>query len=124
MIAMHALPVPNVVRSGNEGSMSILLLQWNPDIPGVADRTWELPEHVCITGPAPKRFAYAIDRRGQDSYQLKVLWNQMSLEWKNLTRRQLLTTALTPILKALGTDLGELLERPMPTSKHRSQKAA
>lgn len=88
-------------------------LRWDLDAPGVADRAWHLPAGVCLNGPAPERFGVTIFRQSDNAYRVRVLWNQLCLSWQELTRVQIMTSALTPLLRALGTDLWYLLEQPI-----------
>src|SRR5436190_166500 len=103
--AMRYLPTPIIVRRFEEESfkpaLPALALRWDPDATGVADRSWHLPDHLCINGPAPERFGCAIERIGEDAYHVKVLWNRLCLSWSSLTRRQILATALAHVLNIL-----------------------
>jgi hypothetical protein len=111
------LPKPQVERCFFENSfeppLSAMALRWHPDGHGVAERTWHLPENVLLKGPAPHRFGITIHRQGDDSYQVRVLWNQLSLRWDDLTRVQIMASSLAIILNALGTDLWYLLNQPV-----------
>jgi hypothetical protein len=88
-------------------------LRWDPDAPGVAERAWHLPAGVCLNGPAPEHFGITIFRRTANAYRVRVLWNELCLDWQELTRVQIMTSALAPLLRALGTDLWYLLEQPV-----------
>src|SRR5260370_37376266 len=111
---MDALPRPEVLRRFTDAAcqppLAALSLRWGAS--ALADRLWELPENICLTGPAPERFGFSIARHGDDSYGLRVLWNRTLLSWPDLTRVQILTSALAPLLAALGTDLWQLLAEP------------
>ena len=111
------LPKPEVTRCFFEESFDPPLpamdLGWDPDGPGVAERVWHLPDCVLLKGPAPHRFGITIHRQGRDSYQVRVLWNQLSLRWDDLSRVQIMASSLTNILDALGTDLWYLLNQPI-----------
>src|SRR5437016_230033 len=54
---MQDLPRPEVVRCFFEESfqppLPAMVLRWDPDGPGVTERSWYLPDGVCIKGPAP-----------------------------------------------------------------------
>ncbi|MBI2803640.1 MAG: hypothetical protein HYX68_01485 [Planctomycetes bacterium] len=87
-------------------------LDWDAHAAGAAEGVWHLPENVSLNGPAPVRFGITIHRLGSDRYQVRVLWNHLCLSWDGLTRRQIMTTSLAHVLKALGTDLWYLLNQP------------
>src|SRR5262245_50451289 len=114
---MNFLPKPQVIRCYFESTASpnvpAMQLRWDPDTPGVADRTWHLPGGVSVNGPAPEQFGVTIQRDGDNAYHVRVLWNHLFLSWKNLTRVQIMTSALAPLLRSLGTDLWYLLEQPI-----------
>jgi hypothetical protein len=114
---MPTLPAPEVVRcyvdTGFQPHFPAMRLRWDPGAFGAAERLWYLPEDVCLTGPAPEAFGVTIQRRAADSYAVRVLWNRMCFSWAGLKRVQLLTSALAPLLRAMGTDLWQLLEQPV-----------
>ena|ERR1700722_3871455 len=111
------LPKPDVARCFFERSfeppLPAMQLHWHPDGPGVAERTWYLPDSVLLKGPAPQRFGITIHRQGRDSYQVRVLWNRLCLSWEELTRVQIMSSSLAIVLNALGTDLWYLLSQPV-----------
>ena len=111
------LPKPDVARCFFERSfeppLPAMQLHWHPDGPGVAERTWYLPDSVLLQGPAPQRFGITIHRQGRDSYQVRVLWNRLCLSWEELTRVQIMSSSLAIVLNALGTDLWYLLSQPV-----------
>jgi hypothetical protein len=111
------LAKPQVERCFSEPSIAAPLpamdLHWDPDGPGVAERVWHLPDSVLLKGPVPRRFGITIHRHGGNSYQVRVLWNQLSLCWDDLTRAQIMASSLAVILNALGTDLWYLLNQPI-----------
>jgi hypothetical protein len=111
------LPKPEVVRCFFEPSFDTPLpameLRWDEDAPGVAERDWHLPERLLLKGPAPVRFGVTIERRGADSYHVRVLWNHLGMSWDHLTRVQIMTSSLALVLNALGTDLWYLLNQPV-----------
>jgi hypothetical protein len=111
------LPKPEVERCffehRFEPPLPAMELCWDPDGPGVAERVWHMPDSVLLKGPAPRRFGITIHRQGSDSYQVRVLWNQLSLRWDDLTRVQIMASSLAVILNALGTDLWYLLNQPV-----------
>ena len=110
------LPKPETVRCffdrSFEPPLSAMELRWDADAPGVAERTWHLPDGVVLKGPAPRRFGVTIHRLSKNSYQVRVLWNRLCLSWDDLTRLQIMTSSLAIVLSALGTDLWYLLEQP------------
>ena len=114
---MQSLPAPEVLRcyvqTGFQPHLSAMSLRWDPNALGTAERLWYLPEDVCLTGPAPEEFGVTIQRRAADAYAVRVLWNHTCLSWSALTRVQLLTSALAPLLRAMGTDLWYLLDQPV-----------
>lgn len=109
-----SLPKPTVVRCFFEPSFESPLpameLCWDAD--GQAERIWRLPMRVDLSGPAPERFGITLRRTGNDSYHLRMLWNDLSLCWDGLTRTQIMASSLTLVLDALGTDLWYLLSQP------------
>ena len=113
---MHCLPPPEVIRTYLDRNLQPPLpakrLRWGPDAVGPAERLWYLPEDVCLSGPPPERFGFTLQRRGPDSYAVRLLWNRTHFHWPDLPRVQLLGSALAPLLRALGTDLWALLDRP------------
>ena len=94
-----------------EPPLSAMELCWNAD--GVTERAWHLPEGAVLTGAPPTRFGIAVHRLGKDGYDVQVLWNRLILNWHGLTRREILASCLPMLLRALGTDLGYLLEQPI-----------
>jgi hypothetical protein len=113
---MESLPRPTILESyvdkRFQPSMPAFRLRWEPT-QGTTERRWYLPQHLTLTGPAPERFGLTVLRRGADSYSASMIWNDMNLTWTDLSRVQLLTSAVTPILRALGQDLWHLLNRPI-----------
>lgn len=111
------LPKPEVERCFFEQSfeppLPAMELRWDPNGPGVAERTWYLPDSVLLKGPAPERFGIMIQRQGQNSYRVRVLWNRLCLIWDDLTRVQIMSSSLAIVLSALGTDLWYLLNQPI-----------
>jgi len=111
------LPKPSVVRCFFEHSfeppLAAMELRWDPNAPGVGDHAWHLPDGVVLKGPAPERFGVTIRRYGKDAYQVRMLWNGLSMSWAKLSRVQIMTSALAVILDSLGTDLWYLLNQPI-----------
>ena len=123
---MEFLPKPAILESYLESAyhppVPALRLHWDPETTGTAERSWYLPRHLTLKGPAPERFGVSIVRVDFDSYDVRLLWVDMYLSWMGLTRVQLLTSALSPLLRILGRDLWQFLNQPVqsvvaPTSK-------
>jgi hypothetical protein len=114
---LKTLPAPEVVRcyfdDGFAPPLPAMALRWDPDTPAAAEQVWELPEDVRVAGPAPRRFGVTVQRRGADTYAVRLLWDHTCLSWHALTRAQLLRSDLAPLLDALGTDLWYLLDQPV-----------
>ncbi len=112
---VQALPSPEVVRcyfdAAFDPHLPAMCLRWHQ--PALPERLWELPEGVCLVGPAPQRFGVRIQRQASDVYAVRLLWDRTCLDWVSLSRAQLLTSALAPLLGALGTDLWHLLDQPV-----------
>jgi len=120
---VKTLPPPHVLRCYFDDAFTprlpAMCLRWDADLVG-GERLWELPEGVTLVGPPPERFGVSINRRGLDSYNVRLLWDRTSLTWDALPRFEVLTSALAPLLAALGTDLWYLLEQPVrPASAQR-----
>ena len=71
---------------------------------------------VTLVGPPPERFGVSIRRCGADSYSVRLLWDRTYLTWGDLPRAQILTSALAPLLGAMGTDLWYLLDQPVKSA--------
>src|SRR5271165_160905 len=97
---------PEVVRcyfeNIDEPHIPAMALRWDPDAPDVGERLWHLPDGVCLKGPAPQHFGVTIHRTGSNAYRVRVVWNQRCLSWNQLTRLQIMTSALAPLLRCLG----------------------
>jgi hypothetical protein len=121
----QTLSAPEVLRTWFDEAFNprlpALCLRW--DEGGQAEKLWELPEGVSIVGPAPRSFGFSARRIDDDLYAVRLLWDQTRLSWPGLSRAQLLTSALAPLLAALGTDLWCLLDQPLP-SAHRGRPRA
>ena len=113
---MESLPKPAIleryVETAYQSPMPAVVLRWETAT-GTTERRWYLPQHLILTGPAPERFGLTIIRHGADSYAVRLLWDDMNLNWNDLSRVQLLTSAFTPLLRALGQDLWQLLNQPI-----------
>jgi hypothetical protein len=77
-----------------------------------------------VVGPSPQRFGVTIQRRGADAYTVRLLWDRTCFSWQCLTRAQLLSSALAPLLGAMGTDLWYLLDQPISTESGLPSRAA
>jgi hypothetical protein len=123
----QGLPKPEIVRRYVDEvfhrSAAVLSLRW-PGGAALGERLWELPDGVNIVGAPPQRFGVHLQRGGGDVFSLRVLWNGTCLSWASLSRMQLLSSALAPLLAALGTDLWCLLEQPARGENHVMSRAA
>ena len=111
----RTLPAPEVVRcyfdDGFEPPLPAMVLRWEPDAAGAAG-PWQLPDDITIAGPPPGHFGITIQRRAADRYAVRLLWERTCLSWQALTRAEVLSSSLRPLLEALGTDLWYLLDQP------------
>ncbi|MCS7045126.1 MAG: hypothetical protein NZO58_02095 [Gemmataceae bacterium] len=125
---MEFLPKPEVKRcyfdDRSRPPMSAMELSWHPDGPGLAERTWHLPQGLRIHGAAPTRFGIAIERTGSDAYNVRVLWDQVTVCWQALTRVQIMTSSLSIILQALGSDMWHMLHQPVDEAAVGQRQAA
>lgn len=92
-------------------AVSAMRLHW--PVGSLAEQSWHLPQGITLTSPPPEQFGLSIKRWADDAFALRLLWNDHLLEWRQLSRRQILTCSLTPLLRALGTDVWQLLEQPV-----------
>jgi len=122
---VQTLPEPEVVRCYFDNScpprLPAMCLRWEE---GSRERLWELPDNVCLAGPPPEHFGITIQRRASDAYSVRLLWNHTVLSWPALTRAELLGSALTPLLTAMGSDLWHLLDLPVSSESCLPRKAA
>jgi hypothetical protein len=110
------LPKPEVKRCfwvRTDPPLPAMELVWDADDGGACEHFWHLPDCVTMKGPPPTSFGITIHRLHNDRYRVRVLWNRVCLSWEDLTRVQIMTSSLAPILKALGTDLWYLLNQPV-----------
>jgi hypothetical protein len=121
----QGLPTPEVVRcyfdDTFEPHLPAMCLRWGGDR---GERLWDLPGGVTLVGPAPERFGVSVQRAGQDTYRVRLLWDDSCFVWKAVRRVQLLTSAFAPLLGALGTDLCSLLDQPVDTEPCEPCRAA
>jgi hypothetical protein len=99
-------------------------LRWSAEGQELAERLWYLPKSVCLVGPAPTRFGITVRRRQADGYAVQVLWDETHLSWTNLNRVELVSSALAPLLRVLGTDLWYLLDQPVEAEVALPRRAA
>jgi hypothetical protein len=111
------LPAVEVVRTYFDEAFSaqapVRVLRWAG---ACSERLWELPEGLSIVGPPPRGFGFQVRRLGADSYAVRVAWDRTVLVWSSLSRADLLSCCLAPLLAALGTDLWQLLDQPATPS--------
>jgi hypothetical protein len=114
---MKTLPAPEVmdcsVDDRFDPRLRTMRLRWSGHDIGRTERLWDLPEGVSVVGPAPERFGVTIQRRELDHYAVRLVWNHTCFSWASLGRVQLLTSALAPLLRAIGSDLHVLLDQPV-----------
>lgn len=114
---VQTLPAPQVVSCDLDerfhSRQPTLRLRWDPTTMGLCERLWELPEGVCMVGPAPERFGVCVQRLQADKYSVRLVWNHTCLNWAALKRAQLQTSSLAPLLQAMGYDLYGLLDQPV-----------
>ena len=67
----------------------------------------------AVVGVLFMDWGVTVERTGDNSYTLRLLWNDLALAWSDLTRTQIMTSSLSVILQALDTDLWHLLDQPM-----------
>ena len=125
---MSALAEPEVLKcyfdDGFQPHLPAMWLRWQADGPGPMERLWYLPEGVCLTGPAPEQFGVNIHRRAKDMYSVRLVWNRTRLSWPALRRVDILTSALAPLLDAMGTSLRFLLDQPVSAQTGLPREAA
>jgi hypothetical protein len=117
MQIMESLAEPNVLRCFCDATLaptiSALELRWPAD---AAERIWHLPQAVSILSAAPTRFGIVVERLGADAFKVQLLWNHTHFSWNPVRRVDVMTSSLSLILKALGTDLWQLLQQPVADS--------
>ncbi|MFL5245143.1 MAG: hypothetical protein ACJ8FY_23825 [Gemmataceae bacterium] len=125
---LKALPQPEVVRcyfdNGFTPRLPAMCLRWDLEANIEWEGVWDFPQDVQIAGPAPERFGISIQRWAEDSYAVRLLWNFTCLSWACLTRSELLESALSPLLEAMGTDLWYLLDQPVGSDWQEPNQAA
>jgi hypothetical protein len=122
---MVTLPTVEVVRTyfdeAFDAQAPVRVLRWDE---GHAERLWELPDGVSIVGPPPRGFGFQMRRLAADSYAVRVAWDRTLLAWSSLSRVELLSSCLSPLLGALGTDLWHLLDQPTAPGYRFRERAA
>src|SRR5262245_4491574 len=97
--AMVTLPTVEVVRTyfdeAFDAQAPVRVLRWDE---GHTERLWELPEGVSIIGPPPRGFGFQMRRLSADSYAVRVAWDRTHLAWSSLSRVELLSSCLCPLL--------------------------
>jgi hypothetical protein len=125
---VQALPAPEVVRyyfdDAFEPRLPAMCLRWDAASPRAAEHSWKLPEGVRLASPAPRRFGIHVQRLAADAYSVRLLWDRTCLTWRSLTRAQLLTCDLAPLMAAMGTDLWHLLDQPVRPTPREPYRAA
>jgi len=116
----RALPSAQIVRKFFDEAFDrytpVWALRWD-DMPGEADRLWELPEGMCVVGPPPRRFGLQLKRHSADGYAVRLQWDRTQLNWPGLTKAELLGSCLAPLLAAVGCDLWAMLDQPLAASR-------
>jgi hypothetical protein len=116
----RALPSAQIVRKyfdeSFDRSTPVWVLRWD-EAPGEADRLWELPEGLCVVGPAPRRFGVRLKRHSEDGYAAYLQWDRSQLSWPSLSRVELLGCCLGPLLSAVGRDLWAMLDQPLAAER-------
>jgi hypothetical protein len=111
---MSSLPVPRVVSCYFDDRvtphLAAMRLRWPA---GAADLRWALPSGEEVIGPPPERFGVWVLRQDSDEYVVSLVWNDTVVQEGRYGRRQLLNSALAPVLAALGTNLAYLLDQPI-----------
>jgi hypothetical protein len=115
---MRALPEPEVVScyfdDGFTPRLAAMCLRWPDDDEATTQAClWRLPEDVRLLDVLPQRFGVRIQRVDTDAYDVALVWNHLSLCWSSLPRHEVVNSSLGQVLRALGTDLGNLLAQPV-----------
>jgi hypothetical protein len=98
----------------------VMVLRWDG---GDRERLWDLPEGLCVTGPAPAKLGLCVRRLdAAGRYAVRLLWDRTTLAWPDVSRTELLACCLGPLLAAAGLDLWSLLEH-QPAARLRSRAA-
>ena len=123
-----AMAEPRIVRCLFDHSLEphlvALELDWQGTPWAAGQRTWTLPGGWQYVGGPPRRFAIDVVRLAANSYRVRLVWNQVQVQWSQLERHQILHTSLSEVLAALGTDLAYLLDQPIPEQVPAALRAA
>lgn len=79
---------------------------------------WILPGGEVLLAALPRRFGCRLRRQADDAYHLAILWDSTYRQWFSLHRREILASALDPILAALDAPLPHLLDLPVGPPIH------
>jgi hypothetical protein len=118
------LPPPEVVGCyfdiGFMPPIAAMLLRWADE----AARDWALPVGEAVHGPLPRRFGVRVRRQDEDAYSVALVWDSTYRQWFSLRRREIVGTAVEPVLAALGTQLAYLLDQPIGAAERQVPDAA
>ena len=92
--------------------IAAMLLRW-PEPVASAQHSWPLPGGEVLQSPLPRRFGVRLRRQAEDAYNLALVWDSTYRQWFSLRRQEVQASAIAPILAALGTGLGHLLDQPV-----------
>lgn len=93
----------------------VMVLRWSPAAEA-ASRQWVLPGGDTLEGSLPRRFGIRLRRQNEDAYHLALVWDSTYRQWFSLRRKEILGSALEPVLEALGNPLESLLSQPVSDS--------
>lgn len=115
---MEVLAEPKVTRCFCDATVAPMMQAMELNWRGMdaVERIWHLPKGVTVLSPAPTRFGILVERMGDDEFKVQLLWNHICFAWNPLRRVEIMTSSLPHILKALGTDLWDLLQQPVAGS--------
>src|SRR4051812_28344785 len=92
-LMIQLLPAVEVLRRYVDDSfgaaLPVMELSWAPPNRGQAERLWELPEGVCMVGPAPARFGFSFRRLDEGDFAVRLLWDRTALHWPAVSRVEL-----------------------------------
>src|SRR5262245_38110821 len=100
--------------------VAAMLLRWADE----AERDWALPAGESVRGPLPRRFGVRVRRQDDDAYNVALVWDSTYRQWFSLRRKEIVGTAVEPVLAALGTPLAYLLDQPVGESDRQVPGAA
>jgi hypothetical protein len=112
-----SLPEPEVLGCAfddrSHSGHPVLRLDWGVGAALERRRSWHLPQGLSLSGPPPTCFAFSILRHGPDAYDVQILWDQVSVVWTAVSRREIEGSSLRMLMVAVGTDLNYLLNQPI-----------